>query len=554
MNTTQTIGQAAVEGNLFRSAGPLRFWDTPGSPVRFRGPQLCAILSRIRDTTYVVTDPDSGAIGLAVDGTISADEVSGHPYDVIGILPPLYPEWLGDRSFTAVHDVRFPYAVGEMATGIATSAMVIAAANSGLLGFFGSAGLSLELVEKSLVEIAAALDPAGQSWGTNLIHSIDDAAMEDAVVDLYLRRGVTRVSASAFMALSPAIVRFSASGLHVDQAGTISRRHFVFAKISRPEVAAQFLSPAPAEMLATLVRQRALTEDEARLAARVPVAEDITVEADSGGHTDNRPLVSLLPVILALRDEMAARHQYERPIRVGAAGGLGTPTAVASAFSLGAAYVMTGSINQSAVEAGTSDAVKEMLARAELADVIMAPAADMFELGVKVQVLKRGTMFAVRAARLYEAFTEFSGLDEIPSEVARQLEQEIFRASFDEIWSECVKFWSVRDPAQLARAERNPKHKMALVFRWYLGNGSRWAMSGVPDRRMDYQIWCGPAMGAFNAWTKGSFLAERANRTVGQIAANLLEGAAVVTRAQQVRTYGVAVSPAAFDFRPRLLS
>ena len=31
-----------------------------------------------------------------------------------------------------------------------------------------------------------------------------------------------------------------------------------------------------------------------------------------------------------------------------------------------------------------------MLAQAEQADVAMAPAADMFEMGVKVQVLKRG--------------------------------------------------------------------------------------------------------------------------------------------------------------------
>ena len=44
------------------------------------------------------------------------------------------------------------------------------------------------------------------------------------------------------------------------------------------------------------------------------------------------------------------------------------------------------------------------------------------------------------------------------------------------------------------------KHRMALVFRWYLGKSSRWAISGESARRADYQIWCGPAMGAFNAW------------------------------------------------------
>ena len=85
------------------------------------------------------------------------------------------------------------------------------------------------------------------------------------------------------------------------------------------------------------------------------MAEDVTVEADSGGHTDNQPLGAMLPAILALRDAVTARYGYRRPIRVGAAGGLGSPQALAGAFALGAAYVLTGSVNQLAVESGVSD-------------------------------------------------------------------------------------------------------------------------------------------------------------------------------------------------------
>ena len=91
---------------------------------------------------------------------------------------------------------------------------------------------------------------------------------------------------------------------------------------------------------------------------------------------------------------------------------------------------------------------------------------------------------------------------------------------------------------------------MALCFRWYLGKASRWANAGEPTRIMDYQIWCGPAMGAFNTWAKGSFLEDPKNREVGQIALNFLEGASVIARAQQVRTFGVPVPPSAFEFRP----
>jgi hypothetical protein len=60
-------------------------------------------------------------------------------------------------------------------------------------------------------------------------------------------------------------------------------------------------------------------------------------------------------------------------------------------------------------------------------------------------------------------------------------------------------------------------------------------------------------MGAFNRWTNGSFLAQPENRPVVQIARNLMGGAAAVTRAQQLRAFGVVVPSEAFSFQPRPL-
>jgi PfaD family protein len=524
----------------------------------FGAADLIAAIARFREPTHVVRDGASGRIGIGFGGEVVAAGRAGRPqeprtYPLLATLPALYPEWLGDRSFNEVHRVRFAYVAGEMANGIATTRMVIAAARAGMLGFFGAAGLGFERVEKALDELTAALGD-DLPWGVNLIHSPNEPALEDRVADLLIRRNVARVSASAFMALTPAVVRYAASGLSLDASGNIVRPRHVFAKISRAEVARRFISPAPDEILRGLVERGLLTRAEAELAARVPVAEDVTVEADSGGHTDNQALTALFPTILALRDEVAAKYAFTRPIRVGAAGGLGTPGAVAAAFTLGAAYVLTGSVNQAAVESGLSDHGKKMLAQAEVADVIMAPAADMFELGVKVQVLKRGTMFGVRAAKLYEAYVAYPSLQAIPAEPRARLEKDTLHATFDQIWADTKLFWQKRDPEEITRCERDPKRQMALVFRWYLGKASKWAIDGEPDRRADYQIWCGPAMGSFNAWTRGSFLAEPEGRGVVQIGLNLLEGAAVVSRAQQLRTYGVPVPPGAFDFRPRVLA
>jgi trans-AT polyketide synthase, acyltransferase and oxidoreductase domains len=440
-----------------------------------------------------------------------------------------------------------------MANGIASAPLVIASAKAGVLAFFGAAGLSPASVEANLNTIKAALT-ASQPWGSNLIHSPNERGMEEKVVDLYLQHGIVRVDASAFMDITPAVVRYAAKGLRLAPDGSVQRANRLLAKVSRPEVARRFLEPPPEAMLNDIVAKGGLTSAEANLAKRIPLAEDITVESDSGGHTDNRPLGSLFPTIASLRDEIATARGYTTPIRIGAAGGLGTPASVASAFALGAAYVMTGTVNEAAVESGLSEAGRLLLAQAGIADVAMAPAADMFEMGVKVQVLRRGTMFATRAQKLYDAYMAHDSIEALPAGVRTRLESEIFKTSLDAIWADTRAFWEARDPHEVERAGKDAHHKMALCFRWYLGKASRWANAGEPTRLMDYQIWCGPAMGAFNTWAKGSFLEDPKQREVGQIALNFMEGAAVIARAQQVRTFGVPVPPAAFEFRPTKLA
>lgn len=511
---------------------------------------LAEKVQSIRAPLYILKNRD-GCLGASIEPS----GLMGSGFEQVATLPPLYPEWLGDRGFQEAHSCRFAYVVGEMARGIATPAMTIAAARAGLLGFYGSAGLSPQRVQDGLGEIRAALGDQAANWGANLIHSPNDAALETTVARLFQQQGVRRVSASAFMALTPPVVELAAKGLSRDPAtGAVRRLTHIFAKVSRAEIAAQFMAPAPQRILAELVAQGTLTAAEANLAATVPVAEDITVEADSGGHTDNRPLAVLFPIIQRLRDELVARHGYGRAIRVGAAGGLGTPAAVAGAFAMGAAYVVTGSVNQSAAESGQPLSVRRMLAELASTDVTMAPAADMFEMGVKVQVMKRGTMFPFRAQRLYELYCRHSGLDDIPAGERASLEKDVFQAPLDEIWRQTREHFAVRDPAEVTRAEADPRHRMALVFRWYLFNAARWPMLDDAARRHDFQVWCGPAMGAFNDWAKGSFLEAAENRSVGQIALNLLEGAAVVSRAQQMRTAGLPVPAAAFTWVPRRLA
>jgi len=544
MMTSNGIESSAVDGYgglLVHGHG-----DVDSSPEA-----LVAAAARFRETIHILRSDATGRVAVAFGDRL--ESLDGG-YSLVASLPAVYPEWLGASEFLETHGVRFPYVSGAMAHGIASPRLVLAMARAELLSFYGSAGVALADVEANVVGIQRELDPLGASWGSDLIHTPHDPTLEEKLVELYLHRGVRRVSASAFMRLTPAVVRYACTGLSLAPDGTIRRDNHLFAKLSRPETARLFMSPAPAEIVSGLVQRGALSEREASLSAHVALAEDITVEADSGGHTDNRPLTALLPAIFDLRTELKDAHQYARATRIGAAGGIGTPGAVAAAFALGAAYVMTGSTNQASTEAGTSDLAKEMLAAADLTDVAMAPSPDMFEMGVKVQVLKRGTMFASRASLLRELYRMHSGLDDLPPDTVARIEREIFQRPLAEVWQETRGFFASRDAREVERAERDPKHKMALVFRWYIGLASHWAIQGIATRKMDFQIWCGPAMGAFNRWTRGSFLADRANRGVVQIALNLLEGAAVITRAQQLRSIGLPVPDAAFSYHPRPLA
>lgn len=85
---------------------------------------------------------------------------------------------------------------------------------------------------------------------------------------------------------------------------------------------------------------------------------------------------------------------------------------------------------------------------------------------------------------------------------------------------------------------------MALVFRWYLGLSSAWANRDEAGRELDYQIWCGPSMGAFNQWVKGSRLENWEHRRVADVAIQLLRGAAYLSRLQYLVLHGVQAGAA----------
>lgn len=458
---------------------------------------------------------------------------------------------LGSKEFRTAHHVRYAYVSGSMYKAIASPELVARMANAGLLGYFGTGGLKLERIEAGILSILSRVRP-GAAFGANLICNLIKPEMEDATVDIFFRHGIERVEASAYMQITPSLIRYRVRGLR-EEGGRVLIPHKLMAKVSRPEVALQFLSPPPAKILQRLVQSGAITAREAELAAQVPMADELCVEADSGGHTDNGVAYALMPAMLRMRDESMKQNRFADRIRVGAAGGIGTPHAVAASFLMGAEFVLTGSINQCTVESGTSDLVKDMLSVANVQDTAMAPAGDMFEIGAKVQVLSKGVFFPARANKLYDLYRQYESIEQIDSKTRQQLETRYFKRTFDEIYAETKEYYSKVAPEQIDRAEKNPKFKMALIFRWYFVHTNRVALKGIESEKVDFQVHTGPAIGAFNQWVRGTKYEDWRNRHVDELAELLMNGAAEILRnyfAQFARTVSSQPGEALHNFRP----
>jgi len=106
--------------------------------------------------------------------------------------------------------------------------------------------------------------------------------------------------------------------------------------------------------------------------------------------------------------------------------------------------------------------------------------------------------------------------------------------------AETLAYWRDRDPGS-AIGRLEGKHRMALVFRWYLGKSSRWAIAGETGARPDFRSGAARAMGR-QPLGQGSFLETRRSGASSRSRSTCSKGR-VVTRAhvsQDVRRGGSA--------------
>ncbi|GGR23375.1 PfaD family polyunsaturated fatty acid/polyketide biosynthesis protein [Streptomyces netropsis] len=425
---------------------------------------------------------------------------------------------LGSTAFREEYGVRYAYAAGGMHGGIGPPGLVVRLARAGILSFLGTGGLTRTQIAAALRTLGDRLGPAAP-FGVNLTHRPFDPTAEDDVVDAALHAGVRFLEASAYVRITPALVRYRLRGARVLADGRAHAPRKLLAKVTRPDGARLFLGPAPARLVTRLRTEGAITAGEAAAAPLLPMADDLCATGDAGGYTDMGVLPALLPSVIRLRDRFARAFPAAGRVRVGGGGGIGTPEAAAAAFVLGADFVLTGSVNLCTVESGISARAKDLLQGLDVHDTTYAPHGDLFELGGRARVVKKGVLFPARADRLYDLWRLHPSWEAVAPAVRRDVEERYFRDTFDAVYAR------LRAAAPGA-PEPDAKRRMALVFRWYCDGALRLAVAGEAGREVDFQIPCGPALGACNQWLRTTGLGAWQDRHADEVARAMLEGAA----------------------------
>lgn len=426
---------------------------------------------------------------------------------------------LGSESFRRAYGTGFAYAAGGMGHGVSGPALVSRLADAALIGFLGTEGRTIAEVAADLNELASTRG----SYGISLPAVAAPTEHLRAVVELALRRGVRHAEASGAGGVTDELAIWRFTGARRGAGADHVPGRELLVKVAHAASAEAFLRPVPAPQAERLRAIGALTEEETWVAKRLPVAGDICAESSPAWLVPAHTVTALLPVALYLREEAVARYGYAEPPRVGAGGGLGDAGAIAAAFLAGADFVVTGSVNQCSPQARTSEAVKDLLAALGVDDTALAPAGELFELGGRTQVARGGTLFAARADALHQAYRAHRSLVELDGRTRRTFEAQCFGEPLDAVWER------VRDGLDAGgriRADHSDKHRMALVLRAYWSRATRLALTGAPGERLNYQVPCSAAMGAFNLTARGTDLESWRGRHVDVLARTLLDGAA----------------------------
>lgn len=451
---------------------------------------------------------------------------------------------LGSASFKKRYGLDYAYLIGGMFKGISSAAMVIEAARSGMLAFYGARDVPLKILKQQLGEIKAGV-PGGRCFGVSLFHNPFDIRAEEQIIDLLISEDIRCISLSGCFDVFPHILRYRIAGLYRDKEGVIKNRHKVIVKISHPAIMELFLQPPSEKQIRELLDRQLITAEQAGLARNIGggirggiregigegmgigIADDFCVTGEAAARTGQESGFTLLPALKRIKEKVCPAYPGAREVHIGYAGGIGTPEAAMTAFLLGADFILTGTINQCTLEARTGGTAKRLLQNAGVQDTGPAPSFELFETGGRIRVLKKGSFYASRSLFFAGLYSRFNSLEKIDGKTVTKLEKDYFFKSLSEV-DGLIREKYHHNPEVLAKMDGKPGFKMAMFFRYYYNYCAGLAINDNQENILNYQIFCSPAMGSCNRWLTERGLESWEKRSAHKIGKMLMDETAAL--------------------------
>ncbi|WP_459480607.1 ACP S-malonyltransferase [Clostridium saccharoperbutylacetonicum] len=456
------------------------------------GKVLTSLINKIKDEFYCALEENN--IGKFIDKTLTYN------------------------NFTGEYKVKYPYVIGGIERGISSKEMIVKSGTEKILSFLGTKKMDLDEIEESIIYIKDRLTE-GEPFGINITYDYFNSEISEKIINLCLKYNVKNIEVSGYTNIPNCVIRYKLEGIKRKN-GSLVCENRVFYNTARLNIE-ELLKPISESTVKNLSRERINYEDVS-IFRNISIIDGLTIKCDGNSNNNGFNILNILPVAVRVKNKVLEKFKYMNKIYIGVGGGIGNPEALAVSFMLGADYVVTDSINQCSIEANCSELVKDLLEQVGFEDTIYVPDAERFEIGGKVQVLKKGVMFPSRANKLYELYRQYDSYYEIDEKLRSQVEKKFFMKSFEEYYDECKKGLSAEE---INIIEKDEKKKMAVVFKRYLTESSLLAQKGVDEQRMNFQIYCSPAIGVFNNYVKDSELKDWRKRSVTKIAEVLMNDA-----------------------------
>ena len=394
------------------------------------------------------------------------------------------------------------------------------AAKAGLLSFFGAEGLPLHTIEGALRQIRQQLSN-DHFFGVGMLRSQGDEDSEMRLAHLCVQYKVPALEISSFSMVSRAIVYYRVKGLKKRWDGSIECQHKIIAKVSHIHQVASYLKPPPRWIVDELLSEQLINPEQAEMSQSIGLCDDLCVIGDCGEKTTGGSVFLLYPHVYQIKKQLETSYPHVRNVHLGVGGGLGTPQAIAHVFSMGADFILTGSINQATVEAGSSAAVKELLITMGLMDTQTCSSENVFDTQGRIQVLNMHNAFPAKADFLQALWMSYESVSDMPSSLQVHLKEQYF----DDLGDNNNEH--SKSTVSNLKGDLDPKLSMAKLFESYFERAQNHVIlaNDSLDNATDYLIHTGPALGAFNEWVKGTPLESWKNRHVDVVAIHLLESA-----------------------------